>query len=308
MTVALLCSGQGAQHREMFRLTADLPAAAGLFSMAAEALGSDPRDFVLTADDSALHANRAAQILCATQALAAALLIADMLPRRVIVAGYSAGEVAAWGVAGLLSPQSAVDLACVRAEIMDGATRAGDGLGFVRGLPRARVTAIGAEHDVEVAIVNPGDVFVVGGSRTSLQAFCEAVLAAGATRAGLLPVAVASHTSRLDRAVAPFRIAIDRRTPTEPCGNRLLLSGLDGSAVFDVAAGADRLADQLRSAVRWDLCLSAAVERGADAFLELGPGRALSDMAAAAWPAIPARSTEDFRSAQGVRAWLAQFD
>ena len=235
MTIALLCSGQGAQHREMFRLTADLPAAAGLFAAATEALGTDPREFVLTADEGALHANRAAQILCVTQALAAAMLIADALPRRLIIAGYSVGEVAAWGIAGILSPQATIELARIRAEIMDDASTPNDGLGFVRGLPRDRVAALGAEREVEIAIANPDDAFIVGGSRASLQSFRDAALAEGAARAGLLPVAVASHTSRLARAVAPFREAIASHQPKEPDRSRTLLSGLDGSAVFGMA-------------------------------------------------------------------------
>jgi [acyl-carrier-protein] S-malonyltransferase len=308
MTVALLCSGQGAQHREMFRLTADLPAAFDLFSAAAKALGGDPREFVLTADDSALHANRAAQILCVTQGLAGAMLIAGALPRRVIVAGYSVGEVAAWGVAGLLSPLAAIDLSRFRAEIMDGASGADDGLGFVRGLPRASVAALAAQHEVEIAIFNPGDAFVVGGPRVALQAFREAAVAAGASRAGLLPVAVASHTSRMDRAVAPFRDAINKHDPTSPSRGWTLLSGLDGSTIFETDGGVASLASQLSAPVCWEVCLDAAVERGARLFLELGPGRALSEMAASAYPAIPARSIEDFHSAEGVREWLARLD
>ena len=86
------------------------------------------------------------------------------------------------------------------------------------------------------------------------------------------------------------------------------MSGLDGSAVLDIASGADKLARQLSATVRWDICLDAAVERGASLFLELGPGRALAEMAASAYPTIPARSTEDFRSAVGVCAWLTEFE
>ncbi len=308
MTVALLCSGQGTQHREMFRLTADLPAAAGIFSAARDALGSDPRTFVSTASETSLHANRTAQILCVTQALAAATMIESALTRRAIVVGYSVGEVAAWGIAGLLSPHATVDLARIRAEIMSAASRSDDGLGFLRGLPRERVEALGSRYGVEIAIVNPGDAFIVGGSRASLLAFFEAALAAGATRAGLLPVSVASHTSRLEEAVAPFRDAINAHEPKRPDRSRALLSGLDGSAVLDIESGVDKLARQLSATVRWDICLDAAVERGASRFLELGPGRALAEMAASAYPTIPARSTEDFRSAAGVCAWLAEFD
>ncbi|NEK38626.1 acyltransferase domain-containing protein [Rhizobium leguminosarum] len=308
MTVALLCSGQGTQHREMFRLTADLPAAAGIFSAAREALGSDPRTFVLTASEASLHANRTAQILCVTQALAAATMIESAPSRRAIVAGYSIGEVAAWGIAGLLTPQAVIDLARIRAEIMDAASRPDDGLGFLRGLSGERVAALGSRHGIEIAIVNPGDAFIVGGSRPSLLAFFESALAAGATRAGLLPVSVASHTSRLEKAVAPFRSAIYAHKPKRPDRSRTLLSGLNGSALLDIVSGADKLARQLGTTVRWDICLGAAVERGASRFLELGPGRALAEMAASAYPTIPARSTEDFRSAAGVCAWLSEFD
>jgi [acyl-carrier-protein] S-malonyltransferase len=61
-------------------------------------------------------------------------LLADIIPDRHIVAGYSGGEVAAWGVGGLLSPDQAISLASVRAEIMSRASGAGDGLASVRGL------------------------------------------------------------------------------------------------------------------------------------------------------------------------------
>ena len=46
MTLAILCSGQGGQHPDMFALTGDAPEAAGLFAHAAKLLGADPRDFV----------------------------------------------------------------------------------------------------------------------------------------------------------------------------------------------------------------------------------------------------------------------
>ena len=47
MALAILCSGQGRQHPDMFALTGDAPEAAGLFAHAAKLLGgTDPRDFV----------------------------------------------------------------------------------------------------------------------------------------------------------------------------------------------------------------------------------------------------------------------
>jgi [acyl-carrier-protein] S-malonyltransferase len=302
--IALLCSGQGAQHREMFRLSGEAAGASRIFAAAAPFLGVDPRNFVRVATDSAMYANRAAQILCVTQALAARAVLADIIPVRHIVAGYSVGEVAAWGVAGLLSADQAISLASVRAEIMSRASGAGDGLASVRGLLYDTVARLAHETQAEIAIVNPNDVFVVGGSEAAVRNFCEAALAAGALRAAPIRVGVASHTSRLAAAVAPFRAAIAAHHPANPPAGVVLLSALDGSAVCEAVSGAEDLARQISTSLHWSACLHAAVERGAGLFVELGPGRALAEMAHAAHPDIPARSFDDFRSADGLRSWI----
>jgi len=306
--IVLLCSGQGTQHREMFRLTGDVPAAAAVFAAAKRVLGADPRSFAQSAQEGALHSNRVAQILCVTQAIAGWMMLSDVLPERYLVAGYSVGEVAAWSIAGLLDMEQAIEVARVRAEHMDRASGPNDGLAYVRGLARERVDQLARDKEAEIAIANPANTFIVGGERQLLGEFCESALASGALRAALLPVMVAAHTSRLAGTQAPFRAALEASKPARQLVRHpgvTLLSGLDGSPIWDFSAGADALARQLGTCVRWDLCLEAAVERGATAFLELGPGRALARMAQAdAYPQIPARSLEDFRTCEGVRSWV----
>jgi [acyl-carrier-protein] S-malonyltransferase len=96
-------------------------------------------------------------------------------------------------------------------------------------------------------------------------------------------------------------------SPTFPPaeGNRIL-SGIDGAPVISVEAGLDKLAAQISQTVQWANCLQGCIEASATGFLELGPGHALSAMVADGWRDLPARSLDDFRSLQGVRAWLAQ--
>src|SRR5258708_1867663 len=102
MTLAILCSGQGPQHRNMLALTGDAPEAASLFAHAGTLLGGpDPRALVQTDPDEAIHQNRVGQILCTLQALAATATLRKVWPARLIIAGYSVGEGAAWSVAGL---------------------------------------------------------------------------------------------------------------------------------------------------------------------------------------------------------------
>ena len=143
MSLALLCSGQGWQLPGVFALTGDAAEAAGLFAHAATLLGGrDPREIVRTDTTEALHHNRVGQILCTLQALAAAAALKDAMPDRLIVAGYSIGEVAAWGVAGLLSMTDTLDLAVKRAEAMDAAASSSEGLSFVRGLSRGAIDTL----------------------------------------------------------------------------------------------------------------------------------------------------------------------
>src|SRR5258708_10306241 len=103
MTLAVLCTGQGPQRSNMFALTGDAPEAANLFAHTVTLLGGrDPREMVQTDPDDTLHQNRVGQILCTLQALAATATLRGAWPRRLIIAGYSVGEVAAWNVAGLM--------------------------------------------------------------------------------------------------------------------------------------------------------------------------------------------------------------
>jgi [acyl-carrier-protein] S-malonyltransferase len=285
----------------MFRLTGGCAAAEPVFAAASILLGADPREWVQTADAEAMRRNRPAQILCVTQALAAKRLIAPALPDRFLAAGYSVGQVSAWGIAGLLADDPLLALAARRAEVMYLYGGEHDGLVSVRGLPRNQVEALARLKDVEIAIVNPGDGFILGGRAEATQAFRDAALEAGALRSTLLAVSVASHTSRLATAVPPLRDAIEAANPKAPGGAVTLIDGLEGATLFTRDKAIDTLSRQIAEPVQWDACLAALTERGANSFLELGPGRALADMAGG-----DARSIEDFASADGLLEWLSR--
>jgi len=308
LTLAILCSGQGRQHPGMFALTGDAPEAAGLFAHAATLLGGrDLREIVHTEPREALYHNRVSQILCTVQPLAAAAALQATMPDRLIVAGYSVGEVAAWGVAGVFSMSDTLNLIASRAAEMDSATPPGDGLLFVRGLSRDAIERLCARHDAAIAIVNPGDAFLLGGNRAALDALGQEAKTMSARSVVDVPVQVASHTKRLAQASVQFRESLGRVPIQRPPGEGTrLLSGVDGSPVIHVDAGLDKLAAQISHTVQWAACLQGCIEGGATAFLELGPGGALSEMVADAYGNVPARSLEDFRTLEGARAWVAR--
>lgn len=306
MTLAILCSGQGAQRADMFELTGAAAQADALFAHAGRLLGDDPRNWVRTAAPDALRENRAAQILCTVQALAAAALLDAAWPRRRCVAGYSVGEVASWSVAGMIDPHDALDLADARARAMDAASGGDERMAFVRGLTRAQLAQLCDGRDAAIAIANPGDAFVVAGRQADVDAVADDAARDGALRVAPVCVRIASHTRRLASAVPAFRAALAAVNVRRPLPGTRLFSGIDGASVLDADAGLDKLARQIAEPVEWAACLAACVEAGATAFLELGPGRALAEMASGAYPALPARSVADFRSVDGVANWLAR--
>ncbi|MGO4570123.1 ACP S-malonyltransferase [Rhizobium sp. 2YAF20] len=304
MTLALLCSGQGHQNREMFRLLATEPDAHPVFEAATAVLGTRPTDFCRTAAEAALHANREGQILCVTRALAIArALFPTGAPSETMVAGYSVGEMAAWGVAGIWSPMDTLKLVDQRARAMDAAAGPDDGLGYVRGLPQAAVEHLVGRFGCAIAIVNPDLLFIVGGDRRSIDTLCAAALEEGAARAAPMMVHVASHTKRLAGAVAPFDNALASVVMSRPTLRLMTASG--ATLVADPHRAQKGLARQLAERIDWADVIEALAERGVTAILELGPGRALAEMATIDLPAVEVRAVDDFHSLSGVKAWLA---
>ena len=307
MTLAILCSGQGGQHAGMFALTGTCPAAQALFAQAATLLGHDPRSWVGSAEAAELRANRTAQLLCVLQALCAAAALEDALPCQRCVAGYSVGEMAAWSVAGLFTPRDALALPVERAEAMDAARHGMQGMLFVRGLNRTVIDGLVSEQDASVAIVNPGNAFVVAGTQAALQSIAAAAHRQGASRVVPVGVEVASHSPLMREACSVFRARLAHvSVAATPASGTRLFSGIDGAVVFNGRGDVGKLASQLSQPVQWAACLEACAEAGADTFLELGPGRALAEMAANAYPGVAARSVDEFKSMKGLRAWLAR--
>lgn len=303
--LTLLCSGQGFQHPDMFALTGEAEAAAPVFADAKVVLdGRDARD--IARDGKHLHDNAVAQVLCCTQALAAAAVLREALEDQdLVVAGYSVGELAAWGIAGVFSTATLLQLARRRAVAMDeAAAGAPGGLAAVRGLPRQKIEALCREHDTHVAIVNGADQIVIGGARGSLVATLEAAREAGAGKVTELAVGVASHTPLLAAAVEPLREAFGGAPVHEMRSDCRLLSGVDGAAVFDKSDGLDKLARQVAQTIDWRACMEACRAAGVTRALELGPGSALAYLMADVFGERNSRALDDFRSLDGVRRWL----
>jgi [acyl-carrier-protein] S-malonyltransferase len=283
----------------MFGVLARCGEAQPIWDIFARETGSDP--FALTAEE--MQVNGIAQpLVCAFQ-LAVWAAIGDRLPPVGALAGYSVGELAAYGCAGALSPADVVALARRRALLMDEAFRGGGAMLALRGLDRAAVRALCARHGAEIAIVNDDDRFVVGGAPEAVAA-CGAEAQARGAKATPLAINIPSHTSLMRAAVAPFCLALEQAAWKRPLAP--VLAGINGAPVFAPAPAREALAAQLAETIDWAACLDGLRERGCTVLLELGPGSGLARMARDRAPDIPARSVAEFNSLDGVLDWVAR--
>jgi [acyl-carrier-protein] S-malonyltransferase len=219
------------------------------------------------------------------------------------IAGYSVGELAAYGCAGAISTADVIRLAALRAELMDKACAAPSGMMAVRGVTEQALESTCRQNDTYIAICNGVDRFVIGGEINSLGNVGRTVQKIGA-RTISLPIAIASHTPFMTNAVDPFRRALEQTTFHAPAFP--IISGIDGSWVRTRAEAIEKLARQLNTRIDWMTCLSALKERGCKVLLELLPGTDLAAIAREQQPDIKSRSFADFRSVDGAATWFSR--
>jgi [acyl-carrier-protein] S-malonyltransferase len=302
MSYAVLCPGQGAQHPQMLDFIAGNPAAQAVFDEAARALGEDPRAWLRQPE--IIFRNAIAQPLICVAELATWTALRGDLPAPTAFAGYSVGELAAYGCAQALDAGELARLARVRAQAMDGAAgeRRG-GMFATRGLTREAIAALCARRETSIAIATADDAFVVGGTQSALGAFAHEVQQRGA-QITCLQISVAAHTPLLAGAVDTFRAALEAsalRAPTAP-----VVAGVDAAWVSTRERAFATLSRQVAATVEWTQCMDALYERGVRLYLELGPGRALSRMVLERHPDVEARAVDEFRSLAAVVAWVTR--
>lgn len=302
--LAILCPGQGTQHAAMFEMaSADARAAALLARWRLDEQLGMPLETIL-GDPALLYSNQLAQPLIVAATLAMWAALCGELPVPALVAGYSIGELACYGVAGAIAPEDAIGLAGARARLMDrcAAGPARQLMLAVSGLGAAAAGGLLQRHGFHLAIETGEDSFIAGGLRAHV-AQLESELALLGARAAALPVEVASHTPYMAAAVEPFRAELATCAFSAP--RFPVLSGISASLVGRADQAREALARQLAQPIRWADCMDACAEAGVTVALELGPGSSLSRMLQARHGAIECRSVADFRTLDGVRKWLA---
>mgnify|MGYP001173889300 CR=1 FL=1 len=272
--IALLAPGQGAQKPGMLSPWLDDPDARDQVAAWSELTGLDLVRLGTEADADEIKDTAVTQpLIVATALLAAARLATRVaLPAAAPAAGHSVGELAAAAIAGVLTPDTAVELAAVRGRAMAAACAAEPtGMSAVLGGKPEAVLARLEELGLDPANRNGAGQVVAAGPVSALEALAQQP----PERARVIPLAVAGafHTRYMAPAVDTLREHAARITPADP--TRPLLSNADGAVVTSGADALARLVDQVARPVRWDLCMATLRELGVTGVIELPPAGTL---------------------------------
>ncbi|MFN3526184.1 MAG: ACP S-malonyltransferase, partial [Paracoccus sp. (in: a-proteobacteria)] len=197
------------------------------------------------------------------------------------VAGHSLGEYSALCAAGSLTLADTARLLRLRGQAMQEAVPVGIGaMAAILGLDFETVDRITREvaGDEVVQAANdndPGQV-VISGHRQAVERAAEALKAAGAKRALMLPVSAPFHSVLMQPAAAVMAdalAAVDIQPPAVP-----LIANVRAEAVIEPGAIRRLLVEQVTGTVRWRESIANMAEAGVTEFWEIGAGKALSGM------------------------------
>jgi [acyl-carrier-protein] S-malonyltransferase len=278
--LAFVFPGQGSQAVGMGQAFHEAsPAARAVFEQADTALG-----FALTRvmfegpeRELMLTANTQPAVLTASVAAAAACAERGLAPG--IVAGHSLGEYSALVVAGALALGDALRVVRKRGEFMQQAVPVGTGaMAAVMGLALDAVETVcreAAQGDVvDVANVNSSAQIVIAGHKAAVERAVKLAAERGGKKSVLLPVSAPFHCALMKPAADRLAAELARVVVADP--KIPVVRNVDAGVTRSARDVVPFLLSQVASPVRWTDCVQRLAAEGADAFVEVGPGRVLT--------------------------------
>lgn len=212
------------------------------------------------------------------------------------VAGHSLGEYSALVAADAFDFEQGLRLTRRRGELMaEVGARTGGIMAAIIGLSADEVEQAckdaSSEGVAEVANFNSPTQTVISGEEAGVKRAMELAQERGAQRVVPLAVSAPFHCSLmapLAEAFEPVLVQVSIQDPKTP-------------VVANVTADYERSGDEIRrnlvtqlaSSVRWTASMQRLIDDGFDTFIEVGPGRVLTNLMRAINPGMTAYNTND---------------
>ncbi|MER7787211.1 ACP S-malonyltransferase [Streptomyces sp. NPDC097640] len=263
------------------------------FDTADEVLGIPLSRLCFEGDPEELRDTAVTQPAVYLASLVSAVVLREKGVVPAAVAGHSLGEYTALVCAGVLDWVDALKLVRRRGVLMSEVNRRTPGrMAAVIGLPSDRVRELCEEVSrerglvVEVANYNAARQTVVSGVVEGVAEVSRRVREEGASHVAELKVGAPFHCSLMADITAEFGEhldTVDLATPSLP-----VVANVTAGYVFSGEEARGLLRRQLAAPVRWQETLDLLAREEVSAFVEVGPGRVLTNLSRAGHPQVPA--------------------
>ena len=276
---AYVFPGQGSQFPGMGKDLYEADSNARIwFEHANDILGFCITDIMFKGTEEELKRTNVTQPAIFLHSVVKAKVMGDAF-KPAMVAGHSLGELSALVAAGAMEFSDGLKLVAARANAMQKAcTVQPSTMAAILGLEDAKVEEICASVPGVVVPANyncPGQL-VISGTVEAVNAACEALKAAGAKRALLLPVGGAFHSPLMEPARAELATAIEYTPIVDPrCP---VYQNVDARPHTVPARIKANLIAQLTAPVRWTQTMENMLANGATKVIEVGPGNVLQGL------------------------------
>ena len=291
--IAFVFSGQGDQFPGMGKDLADkYPSAKSVFDMC-DGIRPGTSEQCFNGTEEELKETKNTQPCLFAMELAAANVLFDKGVRPEALAGFSLGEVTAATAAGIFDNETGFRLVCKRGELMQTEAEKFDtSMAAVVKLTPEQIQDVCAKYS-DVYPVNfncPGQI-TVSGLASQMKDFSADVKAAGG-RALPLKLKGAFHSPFMNAASEAFRVELENTKINK--GNITLYSDLTSMPYTDDVA--ELLSKQICSPVLWEKIVRNMIADGFDTFIEIGPGRTLTNMIKKISADVKAQTVEEYLS------------
>jgi len=254
------------------------PVARQTFEEADAALGMELSRLCFEGPEDELRRTEITQPSILTVSIATWRVLSEQGVKAAWVAGHSLGEYSAHVAAGTLSFADAVRTVRNRGRYMQEAVPSGVGaMAAILGMETEKVREIceqTAQGEVcEAANMNSPEQIVISGHKAAVERAVALATAQGAKKAVLLPVSAPFHCSLM--LPAQERLVKDLNSLQMQNSTTPVMCNVDAAFVETADASRDALVRQVTGTVRWDECVRGLIAKGAETFVEVGPGKVL---------------------------------
>ena len=276
-----LFPGQGSQSIGMMQNLATCSVVKKTFDEASDILNSNFWDMVNIENTDINQTINTQPLMLAAGIATWRVLEENNINHPSFAAGHSLGEFSALVAAKVFTFESGLHIVKKRAELMQNAVPKDKGaMAAILGLTDSEVINVcnNLKEKGVIEAVNfnsPGQV-VVAGERKIVDSSLEIFKAAGAKRAIILPVSVPSHCSLMTEAATEFKeflATIKFSKPIFP-----VVQNFEAIAYDNEEKIKEGLFHQLFNPVRWTQSIEFMGRVGLNTFLEIGPGKVLTNL------------------------------